>query len=165
MPNLYELMGEYDELQRALEDPEADRDAILEALDEAKGTLKEKVDNVCRVRASLTGDISKFKAEEARLAARRKTLENDKKRLENWVRETMTVLDVSKVKTDLHSVTVSPGQPTVVVTKLDVVPPEYLHPPKPQTVDKKKVLKVYKDDGEFVDGTDIVPGTPTLNIR
>lgn len=163
MPNLYELMGDYKALQEALEDPAADRDAILDALDDAKGELKQKVDAVCRVRANLIGNIATFKTEEGRLSKRRKTLENDKKRLEDWTRETMTVLGVPEIKTDVHSVTVGKGQWTVVVTNESIVPEEFMRVKK--DVNREAVLKTYNENGEFVDGTDIVEGTKVLTIR
>lgn len=163
MANLYELMNEYESLQLALEDPEADREAILNALDEAKGDLRTKVDNVCRVIANVKGNAVKFKAEEQRLGARRKTMENDEQRLKNWLRDTMRVLDVQKIKTDLHSVTVSDGQDTVVVTNEAIVPDAFIRVKR--EVDRQAVMKAYKDDGEIAPGCDIVAGTPVLRIR
>jgi predicted nuclease with TOPRIM domain len=163
MPNLYELMDEYDALQRALEDPDADREAILDALDEAKGDLKRKVDGVCRVLANLKGDAKKFRSEEERLGKRRKTLENDVARLESWVRDTMRLLDVAKVKTDTFSVTVSDGQPVVAVISEGEIPEEYFRVKR--DVDRQAVMQAYKQHGEIVRGCDIIPGKPVLRIR
>jgi ABC-type transporter Mla subunit MlaD len=168
MANLYELMGDFESLQRAIDNDEltdAELDALLDELDDAKGTLKTKVDNIARLLSNLTSNITRFKAEEQRLAKRRKTMENKKERLRGWVRTSMDVLDVKSVKTDFHSVTISAASDTVIVTALGDVPEEYLHPPKDRTVDKKKVLKAYSDDGEIVKGCDIVKGDPSLTIR
>jgi len=168
MANLYELMGDYAALQQALDNDEltnAQLEELLDAVDETKGTLRQKVDGIARLISNLDSDIGRFKAEEQRLAKRRKTIENKKERLRHWVRTSMDVLNVPSVKTDVHNVTLSAPQDKVVVTKLGEVPPEYLHPPKPREVDKKKVLKAFVDDGEIVKGCDIIKGDPTLTIR
>lgn len=163
MPNLYELLGNYEMLQRAMDDPEVDMDTLLDALDEAKGSVREKVDNICRLLASLDGEIAAYKREEARLEARRKARENKKEKLREWVRMTMDALDIERIQTTVHQVSLQKGSEKVVVGKLGDVPDEYFKVKK--EVDKARVLREYRDDGVCVPGTQIVRGNKKLVIR
>jgi len=166
MANLYELMGDFEALQRALDSEsltDEELSAVLDALDETKGTLRSKIDGIARLLANLDSDIGRFKHEEQRLAARRKAMENKKERLRGWVRTSMDILDVTKVKTDLHSVTISEGKPKVVVVDEGAVPDDYVR--LKREVDKAAVMKAFTEDGEIVKGCDIIKGEPTLRIR
>lgn len=166
MANLYELMDDYRALLTALETEElTDKQiqAVLDAVDEKKGSLREKVDNVCRLLANLEGDAEKFKIEEARLARRRKALENKAKRLRNWVRSSMDILEVPEIKTTVHNVRLGVASQVVVIVDDKLVPDEYVKVErKPK---KAEILKAYKEDGEIVPGTKVEEGQRTLTIR
>lgn len=166
MSNLYELMGDYDALRAAIENQElTDKQLIelLDAIDETKGPLREKIDNICRLLANIGGDVEKYKTEEHRLECRRKTLENKHKRLRDWVRSSMDVLEVDKMKTSVHAVTLGKSQKKVVVMNEKLVPDEYTETVR--KILKKEILKAFKDDGEIVAGCDIIDGERTLTIR
>jgi hypothetical protein len=136
--------------------------ALLDALDEAKGDLRTKVDNVCRLLRNVDGDIDKFKAEEKRIGARRKAMENKKERVRDWLKQTMDVLSVDSMKTDIFDVKIVGGRDKVVVVNEELVPEEFMRVKK--SVDLTKVKKAYDEDGEIVPGTDIVP-VKSLRIR
>lgn len=166
MSNLYELMGDYAELSAAADGEHEDEDALLGALDRldaAKGTLRDKVDAVCKVLSNLNSEIEGYKDEEERLSKHRKTLENNKERLRGWVRQSMDVLDVREIKTDVHKVRIQSGPEQVVVVDEDRIPPEFWRIKREP--DKMKAMKSYKEDGLIVDGFDVVPGSPRLVIR
>jgi len=167
MANLYELMGDFAALQDAIDAGASGEEveALLVAMDEAKGTLKTKVDNVARVLRNIGGQVTAVQNEERRLAARRKALANSEKRLREWVRTSMDVLEVDKIKTDLNNVTLGKAQPTVVVLNGSEIPAEYTTTTTTTSVNKKRILTAYKEHGEIVKGTDIVPGKRTLTIR
>jgi len=165
MANLYELMGDYAALQDAIDAGASDEEigALIATMDDAKGTLKTKVDNVCRVLRNIAGKVTAVKNEEKRLGARRKALENNKERLRSWVRESMDVLDVPKIKTDLNNVTLGDAGDTVTILDINKVPDEYKTKQDPKPL-KKAILKAYEDDGEIIPGTDIVKGVRPLTI-
>jgi phage host-nuclease inhibitor protein Gam len=166
MPNLYELGGDYKALQEAMDRPDVTQDEIavlITQLDETRGELRDKVDALCRVLANVKGNAEKFAAEEARLAKRRKSLENSQERIRNWIRASMDMLDVKKISTNVHTVSISPGQPKVVVVDESVIPEEYVRVKR--EIDKKAVMDTYNNDGEIVPGCDIINGEPRLLIR
>ena len=166
MSNLYELMGDYTALQEAMEDQDlTDKQltALLDAVDEAKGSLREKIDNICRLLANIGGDVEKYKAEEHRLERRRKTLENRHGRLRDWVRNSMDVLEVPEMKTTVHAVTLGKAGKIVDVKDVKLIPDEYVKIERKPL--KKEIMKAYKDDGEVVAGCDIIDGERKLTIR
>lgn len=166
MANLYELMGEYAELQAAAEDPDIDAEQFAELLkkvDEAKGELRDKVDRIAKLLRNLNGDAQKLKYEEQRLARRRQAMDNNAERLRDWVRTTMELLDVDKIKTEMFTVTL--GKPSFRVEVLDEkqVPKEYVR--TEIKVDKKAILKAANEDGEIIPGCDVRQGPRKLTFR
>jgi hypothetical protein len=165
MPNLYELMGDFEALQSAMDNEgvsDEELTTLLDAVDEAKGSLRDKLDNICRLLRNVDGDVDKFKNEERRIGARRKAMENKKERVREWVKSTMDVLAVDKMKTDIFEVSIVAGAERVIVVDEEKVPEEYLR--VKTTVDIAKVKQAYKQDGEIVPGCDIV-AVPSLRIR
>lgn len=166
MANLYELMAGYEFLSEAMDDPELELDqlkAVVDHLDDTRGSLKEKVDNVCRVLANLAGEAARYKVEEQRLSARRKAVENKHEALRDWVRQSMRALDVKSIKTDLHSISIGAGVEQVVVNDESKIPDDYWRVKK--DVDKSKIMENYKQTGEVVPGVDVRRGEPRLLIR
>ena len=166
MANLYELMGDLAFLNEMMRDEEvtADRaEEILALLDGAKSTLAQKIDNTARVLGTIEASIDTFKNEERRLAARRKTLDNNRERLRDWVKSTMLAHSVDKLATDIHSVTIAEGRMQVVVIDETKVPDQYVVIER--KVSKTLVMSAYKEDGEVPAGCDVVRGEPSLRIR
>lgn len=164
--NLYELGDAFQTIQRILDDPTADEAEIESALtlvDDVKGELDAKVDAICRVVFGIEGDVAKLKKEEERLKKRRQALENRQARLREWVRATMSVLDIDKIKTSLFTVSLAKAKARLVVVDESLIPDEF----------KKTVVEIRKADmntafrtmGLIPAGTEVVMGEPELRIR
>lgn len=96
---LYELAAEYQAVLDEVADAEGVLDEDLEArLDAIAGSLADKVDSCCAVVRTLEAEASALKAEEARLAARRKTLANETARLVEYVGTCLRQAEVRKVR-------------------------------------------------------------------
>jgi DNA repair ATPase RecN len=164
MPNLYQLMDQYEALQGLLEEEGSSPEqvsALLDQIDEAQGALSGKVDAICRVLKNLEAQAGALESEEKRLAARRKARESSIKDLRQWVKVSMTVLDVKQIKTDLFTVQLTEGKPSVLITDEKAVPDEYVKVKREP--DKTAIMKAFKSDGLVVPGTDILRST-TLRI-
>lgn len=164
--NLYELGDAFRSIQRILDDPEAEEAEIESAMalvDEVKGELDSKVDAICRILFGIDGDIEKLKMEESRLKKRRQALENRRERLREWMRATMSVLDIEKIKTNLFTVSLAKAKARLVVVNEALVPDEY----------KRTIVEIRKADmntafrtmGIIPEGTEVVVGEPELRIR
>lgn len=73
---LYELTSDYMELLTMLEDPDADEEVIADTLEGLAGDIEAKADGYARVMRQMDADAVAIKAEEERLANRRRSLEN-----------------------------------------------------------------------------------------
>jgi outer membrane murein-binding lipoprotein Lpp len=158
MPNLYELMNEYQALQDAMEAEGSSEEhlvgALLEQIDEAKGTLQSKVDSICKIVKNLSAQVATLEAEEKRLRTRRQARANNVESLRSWVRSSMSLLDVKSIHTDLFSVQLVEGPESVRILDEGSVPDEFMRVKREPN--KSLILKAYKEDGEIVAGTDVV---------
>jgi hypothetical protein len=157
MANLYELMSEYDALQAALEDDELTDevlDKLLEQIEEAQGTLRSKVDNICRLLSNVGGDVEKFRSEERRLGKRRKAMENKANRICAWLKASMDLIDIEKVKTDIFEVSIVEQGHRIIVVDESKLPEEFMRVKR--SPDMTRLNKAYKEDGEIPPGCDVV---------
>lgn len=164
MANLYELMDEYKALSDAAAEGDFDRvDALLLQLDETRGSLRDKVDNVCRVVRNMESNASQLKREAARLSVRKKSFENSATRLRAWVRSAMDAMGVDSIKTSLHTISLAKENHVLVVLDAAKLPEEFIE--REIKVRKKKLNDAYKETGELFPGTDLVPAERVLTIR
>lgn len=158
MANLYELMTDFESLQTAVEDDdvsEEDLDLLLKELENTKGDLRVKVDNICRLIRNVDAEKEKFKAEEARLAARRKALDGKSKKIHAWLKFSMDLLDIEKLKTEMFEVAIVDQGFRIAVINQDELPAEYIRVKK--SPDMTRLNKAYKEDGEIPPGCELVP--------
>ena len=141
--NLYELTGEYLQLMDMLESGEYDEQTILDTLEGVSGEIEVKADSYAKIIRMLNGQVDMFKAEEERLNARRKTLENNIDRLKRNLEKCMIATGNTKFKTDLFSFSIQKNAPSIVYDDRSLVPDEYLIPqePKVDTAALKNALK------------------------
>lgn len=158
MTTLYALSAQKQELLNTiaafdLEDMQAS-DVIadtLEALDEA---LEGKVESVLHFRQHLLNEAAALKAEEQRLAERRKLREAKADRLKEYVNECLSIAGVKKLETALY--TVSYRNSTVVeITNTEALPIGFLRTTTTTDPDKNAIKKALKA-GEVIDGARLV---------
>lgn len=162
MAKLYELVGSYRTLLE-MADSESGEEflAVLETLGDAIDT---KVETCAKVVANLKADAAALKEEEARLAARRKSVDGNIDRLKAYMKENMTAADKQKIKTALFTIYITAGRPTVEVIDEEAIPTEYRAEAKTPPPDKKAILDALKA-GKDVAGTRLGTTEPSLTIR
>jgi hypothetical protein len=146
---LYELTADFAALA-AMEEDDIDVSAALNALTVA---LEDKCAGVVRVLATIDAEAEALKAEEKRLADKRKTRENRAKALRDYVKAAMTAGDIRKIETPLATFSLKDGPPRVVVNDEMLVPEAYTR--TVVEIDKAAILDAFKRDGECVPGTSI----------
>lgn len=159
MANLYALTGDYMQVQQLIEDGQEGLEDTLESLDEA---IDDKLENIGKVLKNLEGEVTALKTEEQRLADKRKSIENQMKRLKQYAQDAMIASDKKKVKTQLFSFGIQKNAPSVNVTDDALIPKQYYVQVDPK-LDKKSLLQRLKD-GEEVPGCELKQGE-SLRIR
>ncbi len=162
---LYELTTEYMELLAMLEDPDVDEDLIADTLEGIDGELEVKADGYARVMRQMDADAKAIKAEEERLANRRKSLENRAANLKSRLQQMMEITSKVKFKTELFSFGIQKNPAAVVIDEqyIENIPEEYLirQDPKIDRAKLKEDLKAGKD----LDGIAHLEQTESLRIR
>lgn len=103
MASLYKLKEDYNVVLHMLDDPDADEQAIIDTCDAIEGAIEDKADSYAFIISDINADIEAIKAEESRLAKRRRTLTNRIDTLKNILEAAMRATGRLKFKTALHS--------------------------------------------------------------
>jgi hypothetical protein len=157
MTTLYEMTNEYLNLLTMIdtEDGEVTPDIMLaiNAIDEQVAT---KVENICKLINSAKATAECCRLESARLADRKRRLENFQKQAKSWIMEHMVLTGEVKVQTPLFTVSRCKSPESIEVTDMDLIPTDFDREQK-REVDRSMLLKALKE-GRFVPGCDIVQG-------
>ena len=165
MNTLYELTSEYLELLAMLEDPDVDEDLINDTLEALGGELEAKADGYARVMRQMDADAKAIKAEEERLANRRKSLENRSAALKSRLQQMMEITGKVKFKTELFSFGIQKNPAAVVMDEqyIENIPECYLIAQEPK-IDKQKIKEDLKA-GLDLEGIAHLEQTESLRIR
>lgn len=156
---LYELTGEYAALQGIAEDGEDVNDALAMLTD----ALEVKAERIGALLRNFSADQDALRAEEKRLAARRKALENAEEDVRDYIRRCMEQAGMTRLKCAAFSFTLSARDSLQVVDEA-AVPAEYVRTKVETSIDKKAALDAFKKHGECVPGTAVVTNN-VLTIR
>lgn len=165
MPSLYQLTDQYRAIEEAAYDGELPYDEFAAMLEAVEDDIERKVDGYCKVIAALRADADKLKAEEDRLAARRRSLTGRAETLRQALSEAMYAQGRDKIKTALF--TVYHTHPRhLEITDLSAVPPEYIRPHErtESDVDKKSITALLLETGEIMPWARLTQRR-SLNIR
>jgi len=165
--SLYDITESILTLNEIVDSPpgegEADEVAITALLDEFIGKLlPEKVDNYCRMIASLKGAAEIKRAEAKRLTERARIHESTVARMVDRLKEAMIAVDRRKVDTDLFRVMVQASPPSVVITDEAAIPDTFQV--ATVKVDKAKLKQALKR-GDDVAGAELAEGNTHLRIK
>lgn len=154
MPNIYELTANAAYLQQLLESGEIDEQTYADSLEAMM--VDEKVENICKVIRNLEGLATSCKAEEDRIAQKRRAAENGVKRLKDSLVDFLTQTKSKKMTAGLFTVSLG-SSVACEITNEEELPAEYLVP-QPPKIDKTAITKTIKA-GELVPGAKLVQNT------
>ena len=143
---LYELTGQYLELEEMAANGEIDEQTFVDTMESITEDIKSKADGYARVIRNLEANVEACKNEEERLYSKRKTLENNIKRMKSNLQYCMCVTGEKKFKTELFSFNVKKNPKKLVVDKIEAVPEEFLIMQEPKV--DTKALKEFITDNE-----------------
>ena len=122
MATMYELTSDFLEVLELASNPEIDPDAIADTLEAINLEIEIKAENTAKVIKELDGMAAALKAEEQRLNARRKSIENNVERIKTGLYEAMKATGKTKFKTALFSFAIAKnGGKMPVVVDVDTV--------------------------------------------
>ena len=166
MTHLYELTGQYQCLERENDEGE-DVFGVLEVeLAAITEKIEDKAESIGKYVLSLNAEADTIKAEETRLSARRKSIENKATWLKGYLLHELQNANLDKVKTELVTITVRTNPPSVNVIDQETIPQEYQRCiPEVWEVDKRAIIDQFKNTGEIVSGVELITNKKSLQIR
>lgn len=164
MANIYELTGAFNALWNLMEEGEIDDETLQEVFDNTAEELAVKLEGYCKFFKNVESVIAGLKAEEKRLAEKRRAMENTIERAKIAMQRAMTSAGEKKMLCGSFTVSVQNNPPKCVVdVSVANIPSKYLIPQEP-TIDKKLLLEDLKASGEQVPYAHIEQGE-SLRIR
>ena len=166
MNSLYELTADYLALLELAEDPDIDEQAFLDTLEGIEGALEDKADNYAKCMSMLEADAKGIKAEEERLAKRRKTIEGNVSRMKSALQYAMEATGKTKFKTQLFSFNVQNNPASVVMDEpyIENIPERFLKYKDPE-IDRKAIKDAIKAGDEDAMAIAHMEQTKGLRIR
>lgn len=168
MASLYDLTGDYAKFAEYMEQVELEPE-MQEALEDALNNLDEdieiKLENYAKIIKNFESDIAGLKAEEERLAKKRKAMENSIKHMKERMTIAMQQTGKLDIKGELFKFKVQANPPAVVmdVNYIEDVPEKYLIAQDPK-IDKKKLAEDLKA-GVELDGVAHLEVSSSIRIR
>ena len=129
MGTMYELTSDYKTVLDMASDPEIDPQAIADTLEGIGGEIEIKAENTAKVMKELEAEAAKIKAEEQRLNARRKTIENNIEYIKTRLYDAMKLTGKTKFKTALFSFSIAKNGgkiPVVVDVDCSELPDDFV---------------------------------------
>lgn len=162
--NLYEIANNYLSAFQQIEQAESEaeeKEAMSELL-KSEDDLTNKIENFVRFLKNTEAEAEKFKAEEKRIAEKRKSLENKAKNGKAFLKDTLEHFGLDTVQTDLFKVSIQNSQYSLIVDDESMIPKEYFK--QNPVLDKKRLKDEMLETGELIEGVHLEKGTH-LRIR
>ena len=134
MANIYELTDDYLRILELMEDPELDPQLLADTMEAVKGNYEDKIDGYAYVRQSIKDEIRTIEDAIKRLQEKKTARENNIKRLESVIYQSMKATGNKKINTAVHTVWIHKNPESVVMDVDDwkSVPEEYLRQKDPE---------------------------------
>lgn len=162
---IYEITSDYLQLMQMMEDPELDPQTLADTMEGIEGELEDKADNYARVMKNMEADLNGIKAEIDRLSTRKKTIENNIKRMKEALQFSMETTGKTKFKTELFSFGIRKNAPAVVMDEpyIENVPERFLKYSDP-TINRTAIKEAIQN-GEDLEGLAHLESKNSLSIR
>lgn len=156
--NIYELTQSYQQIMEMIEEGQEGLEDTLESLNDA---IEDKAVGYAKVMRNLEAQASAIKEEEKRLSDRRKSIENNVKRMKESLQENMVHNDMKKIKTDLFTFNIQKNPPSLSIENEELIPKRFYEEQLPK-LNRKELLKELKESD--IPGVEIKQGE-SLRIR
>lgn len=149
MASLYELTADVQLLWNLMEEGTLNDEDLISTMENSQEELNIKLENYCKWIKNMESDIEGLKAEEKRLAERRKTMENTIAKAKQAMQRAMETAGEMKVKGDLFTLSIQKNPPSVVMDcqEIDLVPEEFLKYKDPE-INRTKLKEVLQGDDQ-----------------
>jgi hypothetical protein len=164
MTSLRELTSELLEVRDLALDPDIPAEAIRDTLDGMAGLFNDKAIKIVHVITNGGSDVAALDAEIARLAERKKIIQNAQARLKDYLRFNMEATGTTKITSPLFTITLAKGRDIAVIDSEKDLPDDYVNVKTTVTPAKAIILKALKE-GVDVPGAHIEKSKTSVRIK
>ncbi len=140
MSSLYELTSERLALQNTLQSLDFDQETINDTLEGESTALQEKIENYGFVIRNMESFTDAIKAEEDRLAKRRRIAENRVEQIKNWLKINMEACGIKKIECPAFTISIQNNPASVQIDAELQIPEGYMRLPEPPPMVPNKKL-------------------------
>ncbi|MGM9978741.1 MAG: siphovirus Gp157 family protein [Clostridium sp.] len=160
---LYEIAERYKNLEELLGNPDIEENMIVEALDKVDGEFEEKAENIGKFIKLLDANSKAIDEEIKRLTKLKKSNDNQKNWLKNYLYNAMKLLDKLKLKTKFFNFWIQKNPISLKITDETKLPDTYKETEVITTINKE-ALKEDLKNGLVIEGAELTQGEG-LRIR
>ena len=102
---LYELAADYENFIAAVESGEIPEEAVIDTLESIESAIEDKADNIACLLKNLAAEMAAIKAEENKLAERRKTKEKEHEKIKAYLSDMLLRVGKTKIETARNKIT------------------------------------------------------------
>lgn len=164
MTSLRDMTGQYTELLAIASDPELPPEVLTDTLEGLEGEIKIKAENIVHVLLNSDTNVVALDAEINRLQARKKSIENGKERLMDYLRFNMEATGITKIECPLFSISLGKGRDKVSIDNEEVLPDKYVRTKTITAPDKVEILAALKK-GVDIEGASLITSQKPLRIK
>lgn len=159
---LYELTGNALLLQQLAENQDIDEQTFLDTMESLQFEIEEKADAYAMVMNGIKGDIDAIKAEEKRLADKRRVLENRTANMKQNLENSMKTMGIQKIKTTLFNFNIQKNPASLKIEDESKIPLKFFIP-QPNKLDNAMLKEALKS-GDIIEGARLESGE-SLRIK
>lgn len=164
MDSLYKITNNFIELMDKAESGEISEVEYNQLGEELALELQNKSSNIIGFIRNSESYIEASKAEEKRLAERRKSIENRMDKFKEYVKQNMEKLNLEKVDTEIGTLSLRKNPISVEIIDEDKIPAEFKTIVQTVKTDKKAIADAFKSTGELIEGVKINTENKSLRI-
>ena len=127
--------------------------------------LQQKSQNIIGYTKNIELTINAMKEEEKRIAENRKSLESKLDKFKQYVKENMERLGITKMETELGTLSIAKNPLSVEIENEDEIPAEFKQEIVTIKIDKTAIKNHFKETGEVAAGVQIVDDKTSLRIK
>lgn len=163
--SLYDITNKFVELMDKVQEGTITEEEYNQLGEELAIQLQEKGSNIIGYTKNIELTINAMKEEEERIADNRKSLESKLDKFKQYVKENMEKLGITKMDTELGTLSIAKNPISVEVENEEEIPLEYKLEVVTTKIDKTAIKNHFKETGEVVAGTRMVDDKTSLRIK
>lgn len=163
--SLYNITNKFTELMSKAEEGELTEEEYNTLGEELAIELQNKSGNIIGYSQNEEALIEAIDIQIKRLQELKKTKENNLDRFYQYVKDNMNRLRLTKIDTELGTITIVKNPISVEIEDEEAIPEKYKNVIVTTNVDKTAIKKHFKETGEIVAGIKIVDDKTSLRIK